>query len=279
VPATFSVPGARDVDVADGTFPLVLFSHGFSGVRVQSTFLTSHLARWGFVVAAPDHSARTLSTVLGSGPATPSDPVEELLATLDTVTAEPSPLAAAIDAGSVIALGHSAGGFTVATAAAADDRIDGFVSMASGSNAQGTAPATTPSFFIAGSLDAVVPPADRTEPAFEAAASPSLYWLIDGVGHNGFDDFCTFGNGTGIIGVAEASGLEALLDAQPQFRTLGEDGCLPPALPVVDTFPVITHAVTAWIRWQTGADPDPVALGLDDSPLPFDDVTVTVRSR
>ena len=34
-----------------------------------------------------------------------------------------------------------------------------------------------------------------------------VLWKIDGVGHNGFDDFCTFGNGTGIIGVAQASAL------------------------------------------------------------------------
>ncbi|HEY5014565.1 MAG TPA: hypothetical protein VIK61_17910, partial [Acidimicrobiia bacterium] len=44
IPAEFSYPGGRDAKVAAGTYPLVLFSHGFAGFRVQSSFLTSHLA-------------------------------------------------------------------------------------------------------------------------------------------------------------------------------------------------------------------------------------------
>jgi hypothetical protein len=35
-----------------GPFPLVLFSHGSVGYRLQSTFLTTHLASGGFVVAS-----------------------------------------------------------------------------------------------------------------------------------------------------------------------------------------------------------------------------------
>jgi predicted dienelactone hydrolase len=44
---------------AAGAYPLVVFSHGNSGMRQQSTFLTTHLASWGFVVAAPDHTGNT----------------------------------------------------------------------------------------------------------------------------------------------------------------------------------------------------------------------------
>src|SRR4051794_10409584 len=51
-PAIFTIDAARDAALADGTFPLVLFSHGYTGIRQQSTFLTSHLASWGMVVAA-----------------------------------------------------------------------------------------------------------------------------------------------------------------------------------------------------------------------------------
>ena len=65
------------------------------------------------------------------------------------------------------------------------------------------------------------------------------------------------------IGVAEASGLGSFLDAQPQFRALGEDGCIPPAVPVVETFPVVRHVVTAWLRQALGLDAVPVGLGPD----------------
>jgi len=47
-------------DVRDTPWPLVAFSHGFGGIRYQSTFLTEHLASHGFVVVAPDHPTNTL---------------------------------------------------------------------------------------------------------------------------------------------------------------------------------------------------------------------------
>ncbi|HVL53374.1 MAG TPA: hypothetical protein VM344_03860, partial [Vitreimonas sp.] len=117
-----------------------------------------------------------------------------------------------------------------------------------------------PSFFVAGALDAVVTVEERTRPAFEAAPSPSRLWVIDEAGHNAFDDFCTVGGGTGIIGVAEASGLSGFLDAQPQLRRLGEDGCTPPNAPVEEVFPIIRHAVTAELRHRFGIDAEPVGL-------------------
>lgn len=279
VPATFSFAGARDADAdaAAGPFPVVLFSHGFTGIRLQSSFLTSHLASWGFVVVAPDHPSRDLPNVLSAtASGDRADSVDDLLQSLGLVAVENttagSILEGIVDTDQVVAIGHSAGGGTV-VGAALDERVDGYVSMASGVLiGDPTAVTTTapdgslpdkPSFFMAGSIDAVVPADERTVPSFEAVPTPSLLWVIDGVGHNGFDDFCTFGNGTGIIGVAEASGLGGLLDAQPQLRTLGEDGCIPPAVPVADTFPMIRHGVTAWIRHLFGIDAEPVGIGPD----------------
>ncbi len=263
VPATHSYAAARDADPAAESFPLVLFSHGYTGIRMQSTFLTAHLASWGMVVAAPDHPSRDMLHVLGNDPAT-SDPVAELLGCIDLVTAD-ARLGAHVDAQHIGAVGHSAGGGTV-LGAAHDPRVNGYVSMASGAFASdaraGPAPLPDrPSFFLAGSVDGVVPVGTVTRPTFVDAPTPSLLWVIDGVGHNGFDDFCTFGNGTGIIGVAQASGLGPVLDAQPQLRKLGEDGCVSPAVPVDTTFPIINHAVTAWLRHVFGVDPDPVGLG------------------
>ena len=43
---------------------LIAFSHGNSGLRQQSTFLTTHLASWGFVVVAPDHVGNTFSEMM-----------------------------------------------------------------------------------------------------------------------------------------------------------------------------------------------------------------------
>jgi predicted dienelactone hydrolase len=49
-----------DGDLRGAPHPLIAFSHGFGGVRYQSTFLTEHLASHGFVVVAVDHPTNTL---------------------------------------------------------------------------------------------------------------------------------------------------------------------------------------------------------------------------
>ena len=282
VDATFTYAAGRDAAVADGVFPIALFSHGFSGMRMQSTFLTSHLASWGMIVVAPDHPSRDLEHALvGQVNRDPNASVGDLRAALDHVIAEGAAeggrFSGHVDPEHVVAIGHSAGGGTILGAASADDRIDGFVSMASGRLGDDTAPMpAVPSLFVAGSVDAVVSAETVTRPAFEAATSPSLLWIIEGVGHNGFDDFCTLGGGTGIIGVAEAAGLGALLDAQPQFRTLGEDGCIEPAVPVDTTFPIVLHVVTAWTLQLFGLDP---GTGLDASVAGSYSTPVDIESR
>ncbi len=289
VPARYDYTAGRDAAVADGMFPVVLFSHGYSGIRLQSTFLTAHLASWGMVVAAPDHWSRDLFHVLSAPVGDRDSATGELLGALDLVTSgndDPASLLQGhVDVSRVIALGHSAGGGTIVSAAK-DDRVDGYISMASGvigmggANATTTAPPTfvnKPSFFIAGSVDAVVPVDTVTRPSFDAVPGPSRLWVIDGVGHNGFDDFCTFGNGSGIIGVALASGLGPLLDAQPQLKTLGQDGCIAPAQPVDLGFPIIKHAVTAQLRYWFGDDETPV--GLDSSVADQYDLVVTIDSK
>ena len=272
VPAVYEYPAGRDAGAATGTFPVVLFSHGSSGIRFQSTFLTSHLASWGIIVAAPDHWSRDLFHTLSAPVGDRNSSVTELLETLDLVTAENvrsgSRLEGMVDAERVVAMGHSAGGGTI-LGASLDDRIDGYISLASGALGMGSdssaAPALPdkPSFFIAGALDAIISAEESTRPSFEAVPGPSRLWIIDGVGHNGFDDFCTFGNGSGIIGVAIASGLGPLLEGMGNLKRLGEDGCLPPAQPVDLGFPIIRHAVVAQLRFWFGDDASPMGLDTD----------------
>ncbi len=50
-----------------GTFPLVIFSHGLFGCGDQSIFFTETLARYGYVVVAPDHKDALLCSVDGNG--------------------------------------------------------------------------------------------------------------------------------------------------------------------------------------------------------------------
>lgn len=267
-PSTFTINAERNAEPSKNKFPVVLFSHGASGVRVQSSFLTSHLASWGIVVIAPDHWSRDLPRALvNQTVGSQSDTPQDLFDALDLVSQNEN-LRSLVDSERIAVVGHSAGGGT-ALLAAQDSRVDGYVSMASGDlRSDSSAPMPDkPSFFIAGALDQIVTVDERTRPAYEKAPAPSLLWVIEEVGHNGFDDFCTFGNGRGIIGVAEASGLGAFLDQNESFRRLGEDGCVPPAADVEQAFPIIRRAVTAWLRNLFGIDPEPLGLSSDTEDL------------
>ena len=283
-PTTFSYPATRDAAVADGRYPVVLFSHGFLGWRSYATILTAHLASWGMVVASPDHKSRDLPhllEVMGAAKRPADTSTQELLGALDLLTAQSADPASRfhghVDTTKVATMGHSAGGGT-AWRAALDPRVAGYVMLASGAIGVGgggaatgstttstTAPALPdkPSLYVAGSADSVVPAAKVSKPSFDASPAPSAYWLIDGAGHHAFDDICLVGNGLGIIGVAEKAGLTGFLDSTKGIRNLGDDGCHPPAAPVKDTTPAVRHSVTAWLRHLLGIDLQPV--GLDPS--------------
>ncbi|GMQ77634.1 MAG: carboxylic ester hydrolase [Anaerolineae bacterium] len=45
-------------------FPLILFSHGVMGIRMQNTFMMEELASNGYIVASPDHTYDAVFTVM-----------------------------------------------------------------------------------------------------------------------------------------------------------------------------------------------------------------------
>lgn len=98
----------------DRARPVLLFSHGNSGIRFQSIFLTEHLASQGWVVVAPDHTGNTLfdydsealADVMIRRPQDISD-------AFDWALGAESPVADCLDPeGGFAVAGHSFGGFT-----------------------------------------------------------------------------------------------------------------------------------------------------------------------
>ena len=59
-----SQDAARDSAPRPGSYPLILFSHGYGGHRRQSTFLCTHFASHGYVVASTDHTGNTVSDMM-----------------------------------------------------------------------------------------------------------------------------------------------------------------------------------------------------------------------
>jgi fermentation-respiration switch protein FrsA (DUF1100 family) len=257
---SFVIDATRDAPAAsDGPFPIVLFSHGASSFRTQSSHIAEHLASWGMVTASTDHPSRDLLNSLGGtaeGQPPSTDQMRSMRTYLTTLGDDPV-LGGALDNERIALGGHSAGGGTIAEVAL-DEGILGYVSYASG--LRDVVP-EVPSLFMAGELDAIIP-ASRTAEAFELAASPSWLWVFDDAGHLPFSDLCAIGGGdANLIVLAEAAGLGAFID--DRLRTLATDGCEEPNRPVQEVWPGIDQAATGFYRWVFGIDAEPI--GLDES--------------
>ncbi|HSP27900.1 MAG TPA: hypothetical protein VLN74_05075 [Ilumatobacteraceae bacterium] len=268
---SFTIEATRDAAAAaDGPFPIVLFSHGASAFRLQSSHIAEHLASWGIVTASTDHPSRDLTNSLGGtaeGQPPSADQMRSMRTYLTTLDADPV-LGGALDNERVALGGHSAGGGTISEVAL-DEGILGYVSYASG--LRDNVP-EVPSLFLAGELDAIIE-ASRTAEAFELAPSPSWLWVFSDSGHLAFSDLCAIGPGdSNLIVLAEQAGLGDVLDER--LRTLATDGCDDPNRPVQEVWPGIDQAATGFYRWVFGIDAEPV--GLDESVV-TDGVTVTAK--
>lgn len=255
---TYPSGGVRGVPVARGKFPLVVFSHGYAGFRDQSTFLTSALASWGFVVAAPDHPSRDLTRVLG-GPAGTTTDVHDLRATITLMARKEDRRSSVfhhrIDLTRVGAVGHSAGGRAVEQLAASDRRVDTFVGMAGASvgalddDPTAVAP-RKPGLLITGSADAIVE-LDRMRAAYAAMRTPKRFVVVENAGHLAFSDLCEVGaDDGGLLSIAALLGVPV----PPNLEPLATDGCLAPDLPPTEAWPAIEQVVTAQLRRTLGVD-------------------------
>jgi len=115
--------------VADADWPLIVFSHGFSGSGIGSVEICEALARSGYVVAAPDHADAVMSArIEGSASGTIVDAllylennpfgtgssylyrVSEIETVVNSLLANPD---YKIDPSKLVLGGHSMGGWTV----------------------------------------------------------------------------------------------------------------------------------------------------------------------
>ncbi|HYI60381.1 MAG TPA: dienelactone hydrolase family protein [Acidimicrobiales bacterium] len=246
-----AAPGAAP-DRAAAPYPVVLFSHGFAGFPEQSADLVTHLASWGYVVAAPDHVERSLSGLLGTaaqGVPRRDDP-EVLAATLDLVLARATvagPLEGMVDGTRVGVAGHSAGASAAYRLAATDERVDAFAAYSVGSGQGDRAlpePPAVPGLVMVGEDDGIIEPR-ATRAVFEAMEPPKYMASIADSGHLVFSDLCLIGaEQGGLVGIVERIGLPIPDD----LLRLASDGCGEGALPVEEAFPAIDALSVAFFR-------------------------------
>lgn len=235
----FDSTAQRDATArTDEEFPLVLFSHGSGGVRVQSTFLTVHLASHGYVVAAPDHVGNTLGDLLNDGSLdlqklTQSliDRPLDLLALIEKVSAQFS-----VDPTRIGTSGHSFGAVAALRAAGLDERISAVVSQAPASHLATWIDVERPFESLGipimiqeAVLDDTVPPETNARTFLPLMRDPAYYLSLTRGGHFTFSDLCQLD--VEVLLAAEDIGVDDILN----------DGCSETDIPVEVAHPLLRH--------------------------------------
>jgi len=195
----------RELPASDAPSPLLVFSHGNSGMRQQSTFLTTHLASWGYVVAAPDHVGNTFPEMQNLDAerrktvhlAARANRPRDLATTIDAVLAAGDRVPP-VDAGRVGAFGHSFGGWTALKMPRQDERVRAVCGLAPAAEpfvgrrafAEGELPLArdTPALLVAGLEDVLVDVEESVRSVFARLGSRRALVGIAGADHFHFCD-------------------------------------------------------------------------------------------
>lgn len=190
-PAT-GIPGAATVSqapVAEGPFPLLLFSHGLTGKPENYASLLIRIAAAGFFVAAPTYPHTSGGATdfdaldVTNQPADAFFVIEEVLRLRD----RPGDLfAGGLDRRRVAAAGHSAGGFTTAGMVAHPGAIPlaAAIIVAGGATTNGSRPFSE-TLFIHGDADQTVPYSTGRS-GYDRMKPPKSFLTVVGGDHTRF---------------------------------------------------------------------------------------------
>lgn len=302
-PAATGTPGRYDVlgfpvdsfgpmldsaPAATGRFPVVLFSHGQGGLRVQSTFLTEALAGHGFIVVSADHLGDSL---LGSLSGAPPITYEEMRArrvqearflldsVLGTDDAGTAPWSGHVDHDRIGTTGHSLGGYSalglaVGTGATSgslpgDPRVQAVAALAPGPedgvDPQGLAAMEQPLLVIGGTEDLAIKPAGDN--IWERSGSPARFRVdLEGAGHDSFTILCDAGRYLSDPSIPE--------NIRTVLRMAGQDNCgaNAPSMPDSQAQRLVTgYLVAFFTRYLDDDDRFAASLAAADGATWYDD--------
>ena len=206
----FAIPAYRDVALVGGPHPVVLFSHGNEGIRLQSFFFASVLASHGFIVLSPDHHGNTFVDT-GAGIDDPNSAVNrplDMSFLIDEITTLNSDTGnffeGAFDLAKIGMSGHSFGGYTTFALAGGsfslgtftDARVKAIFPQAPSAGAFDPnffATISVPTLIVGGSLDETTPfVTDQQLPFDNMVSGASVVGLanVNNAGHFTFSSFC-----------------------------------------------------------------------------------------
>jgi dienelactone hydrolase len=258
-------------------YPVVVFSHGFGGFRLQSVDFATHLASRGYVVVAADHPGRSLGAVLpclftpplegcdleawgGEDPAPPQ--IDAILDWLELAAADGGALAGALDLDHIGLSGHSAGGATASREGDSRETFDALLPMGGADEIA----RDVPTLLMGSTCDGMFPQ-ERMEEIHATLADGELL-SIQAAGHLAYTDLCALE-----LGGFAATYLAPRDDINPLFLDglvlLAIDGCPgivpddPPDdecaagyLPLEDSFPIVRHYSTVFFDEQLRGEGD-----------------------
>jgi predicted dienelactone hydrolase len=215
-PAADSARGATEDDVLHGVrdappttdnrpLPIIMFSHGSGGLTWQSTYYTTHLASYGFVVVAPPHPGNTAADCM---PCTdmaaladaflnrPTDVTFALESMLKLNDDPASMFYQALDGKRVGMSGHSFGGLVTLQLAASNGAKPFLAALAMAPAVGGVAPSPgtsvpIPLMIMGGGMDYICPVEnDREYLGSLQSSSPHYLVVFPRGGHLAYSDQC-----------------------------------------------------------------------------------------
>lgn len=283
-------------DTAGGPYPLVIFSHGFTGHRTASIYLMEHLASWGFVVIAPDHIGMTAGEVLNEVdtfyPVYYNTPVDvSLVIDFAEIATQDGVLAGMIDTNQIASSGHSAGGFAALQAAGAQLDLNNLATLCAESYVSNDCDYAVPfaeeiaalyglenppeglSPSIADDrIDAIIPLAPDQllfgETGLNNVSVPTLYMLGNRDGFIPFEDFEAGFNSLGsdtaymlVFDYGDHGIFQDTCETFPAMVAFGlYDTCAEKVWDKLRAHDIMNHYATAFLLWQLREDADAAAI-------------------
>lgn len=202
-----------EVKAPSAGYPVVVFSHGFTGCNTQSAFLMDALAHAGYLVVAPNHDdARCGSAAMGErssgkfprpdvpfqnperwSDATYQDRRKDIESLLDALLSGTVLQGTHVDAKRIGIAGHSLGGYTALGVAGAwqswkDQRIKAVLALSPYCTPYlrkgGLGQMNVPVMYQGGTRDfGITPSVKRPQGAYDRSSPPKYFIEFEGAGH------------------------------------------------------------------------------------------------
>lgn len=247
-----------------GKFPVVFFSHGKGGIRMQSTFYTVLLASHGFIVIAPDHQGDTIYDLLEAGDVDVTStatsyadrPIDIvfLMTEMDRLILDGADaLSPILDMQRIGVTGHSFGALTSMIVGGQNVGVDAVVAqtpagigLVDGVTDVPLEEYGIPVMIQSAGEDQILPPDLNAQSLWDHMVTPRAWLQLDRGGHFTYSDLCIF----------DVGAIDAAIDLDAS--NVLEDGCGPQNIQPDIAFPLINNAAIGFfnrhLRDSVGSD-------------------------